>query len=86
LRERRIDEQDWSSDQYTSTNQLPQEGISGTVGPVSAFAFLRARGTNFLPDEDELVEVLAKHHVTIGDGTGNLAKCWSEWQDLRLSL
>jgi len=38
---------------------------------------------------DELAEVLAKHHVAIGvsvpevvpDGTGNLAKCWSEWQD-----
>jgi len=43
-------------------------------------------------DEDELVEVLAKHHVAIGvsvpevvpDGTGNLAKYWSEWQDLNL--
>jgi len=22
----------------------------------------------------------------VPDGTGNLAKCWSEWQDLRLSL
>jgi hypothetical protein len=43
-------------------------------------------------DEDELMEVLAKHHVTIDvsvpevvpDGTGNLGKCWSEWQDLNL--
>ena len=43
---------------------------------------------------DELAEVLAKHHVAIGvsvpevvpDGTGNLAKCWSEWQDLLLVL
>jgi hypothetical protein len=41
---------------------------------------------------DELAEVLAKHHVAIGvsvpevvpDATGNLAKCWSEWQDLNL--
>jgi hypothetical protein len=54
----------------------------------SASRFFRARGTNFL----ELVEVLAKHYVAIGvsvpevvpDGTGNLAKCWSEWQDLNL--
>jgi hypothetical protein len=38
--------------------------------------------------------VLAKHHVAIGvsvpevvpDGTGNLAKCWSEWQDLQFFL
>ena len=41
---------------------------------------------------DELAEVLAKHHVAIGvsvpevvpDATDDLAKCWSEWQDLNL--
>ncbi|MFY9771715.1 MAG: hypothetical protein WAK04_15985, partial [Xanthobacteraceae bacterium] len=41
---------------------------------------------------DELAEVLAKHHVAIGvsvpevvpDATDDLAKYWSEWQDLNL--
>jgi hypothetical protein len=49
-------------------------------------------GVTYAASDLRLLCIWAKHHVAIGvsvpevvpDWTVNLAKCWSEWQDLNL--